>query len=659
MPLQDHTPIIDDRRYRDILQEARSRIPRYTPEWTDLNENDPGIIMLELFAWLTEMQLFRLARVPELNYLKFLELIGVELEPAKAATGQLRFPVSKSHPEPTLIVPAKTQVATEEPDDQGPILFEIDQALVAMRAALVSLQADEGANFRNLTVENQDTQAPFRPFGPNAVRDNALMLGFDEELPEATIRLAFWTPVISGETLSIGCFAQTPRYSSTRLAWEYWDGRQWRALTVLADRTLAFSVSGELVLTGPPSGSMVAESLGAVDEARFWIRARIDAAGYEGVPELLAVRTNCVTATQAETIEFETLGGSNGEVEQVLRLRAAPVLAESLSLRVQEDAEYEPWQEVADFLGSGPQDPHYVLNRTTGEVRFGDGERGRVPVANPRNRANIQALIYQAGGGQRGNLPADKLTVLQSSIRGLDANAVTNPFATAGGTDEETLEQARKRAPQSLKSRERAVTDEDFEELARRAANIARAKALPLHHPQFPGVDVPGVVSVVVIPDLKDDPAPVPSQGTLQSVCAYLDQRRLMTTELYVIGPRYRTVQIETELVAQDSADLAELKAAALDNLALYFHPLHGGEDSDPAAEREEDRWGTGWPFGGDLFYSLLYRRLLAAGVRRIKTLTIRLDGEAYPACQDVPLEDGYLLTSGEHQVQVDYEVLP
>jgi predicted phage baseplate assembly protein len=75
MPLP--VPNLDDRKFQDILDEARRLIPRYCPEWTDHNLSDPGITLLELFAWMTDMLLYRLNRVPEKNYLKFLDLIGV------------------------------------------------------------------------------------------------------------------------------------------------------------------------------------------------------------------------------------------------------------------------------------------------------------------------------------------------------------------------------------------------------------------------------------------------------------------------------------------------------------------------------------------------------------------------------------------------------
>src|SRR3954468_20674766 len=93
MSLKDAIPVIDDRKFDDIVAEIRTRIPRYTPEWTDLNDSDPGMTLVQLFAWLSEMLTYRMNRVPELNYIKFLQLIGIELKPAEPATAQISLPV--------------------------------------------------------------------------------------------------------------------------------------------------------------------------------------------------------------------------------------------------------------------------------------------------------------------------------------------------------------------------------------------------------------------------------------------------------------------------------------------------------------------------------------------------------------------------------------
>src|SRR5215467_3140577 len=93
MSLEAQLPVIDDRTFDDIVAEARTRIPRYTPEWTDLNDNDPGIALVQVFGWMCDLLLYRLALVPQLNYLKFLQLVGIELLPAEPATAEITFSV--------------------------------------------------------------------------------------------------------------------------------------------------------------------------------------------------------------------------------------------------------------------------------------------------------------------------------------------------------------------------------------------------------------------------------------------------------------------------------------------------------------------------------------------------------------------------------------
>jgi predicted phage baseplate assembly protein len=657
VPLADHLPVIDDRTYADIVEEARARIPRYTPEWTDLNESDPGITMVELFAWLTEMQIFRLGQVPLLNYLKFLELVGIELEPARPATARITFPVDPAHTQPVVIVPALTQIASAQPDARGPILFELDRALTAIRSPLAALQSHDGFVFRDLTDAGlaEAGGSPFEPFGTAFGPDAAFYLGFAETLPEGSFALTAWSAGPDRKVPVIRC-EDAGAFETSRLSWEVWDGREWRALTVLKDETWRLTRTGELHLRGPAAGLSQPRALGRIADPLHWLRARVVRNDFQRPPILAAIATNTGVATQAETLEFENIGGSNGEAEQTFRLADSPVLPGTLVLEVNESRGYEAWQEVPDFAGSGPDDTHYVLDRATGEVRFSDGREGRIPVGNPRAPRNIRARFYRVGGGKRGNVAAGQLTGLQTAITGIDEDRLGNRFPAAGGADEETLQAAIKRAPVTLRSRERAVAAVDFEELALRAANIARARALPLFHPDYPGVELPGTVTVIVVPD-TEDAAPMPSEGTLNAVCAFLNERRLLTTELFVTGPTYRTVTVSAELVVEDSADLAEVKEAALADLALYFHPLHGGEDSDSSLPADDPaRSGGGWPFGGDVYYSLLYRRLLRQGVKRVHSLSIALDDEEYRACTDVPLPEGVLTVSGPHAIDVRYD---
>jgi predicted phage baseplate assembly protein len=650
MPLENAIPPIDDRSYDSLLAEVRTRIARYTPEWTpvwtDLNDSDPGITMVQVFAWLAELLTYRMNKVPELNYIKFLQLIGVELNPAEPAQAEVFFPVNDSFAGAFVIVPTHTQIMAEAPDGGPPITFETERSLVALKGQLAAVLAYDAYATTSVTSENQEAAQGFQPFGPEATDDSALLLGFDYAgvFPAVEINLAITTLADDPKSAVFTCgLADSPSFGSATIRWEFWNGSQWQTLSLLKDETRAFTRSGHVYLQTPASG-MQKLVLPPETKSLYWLRARVERSQYERPPKLLAIRTNTVAVSQAETVQFEVVGGSNGRRDQVFRLANAPVLHDSLILEIDEGSGSEIWTRVEDFFGSSPADHHYVLDRTTGEIRFGDGRNGSIPVANAANpESNIVARQYRFGGGKRGNMAAGAIKTLTTSVTGIDQNKVANLLAAYSGRDEETLDEAKKRAPRSIKSRYRAVTAEDFEYLAMQASTIKRAKALPLYHPDFPGVKVPGVVTVIVVPD-ADGPAPMPSEGTLRTVCAYLDQRRLLTTELYVISPTYQRVEIRAEVVAGDSADLAEVKKGIEQTLLDYLHPLKGGED------------GLGWPFGGTIYYSRLSQRILTVpGMQSITSLIILLDGEEMPVCTDVTITEAALLQAAEPQIQVHY----
>src|ERR1043165_8822282 len=105
MPLP--TPQLDDRRFQDIVDQAKTLIPQYCPEWTDHNVSDPGIALIELFSWMTDLLLYRVNQVPDKVYVKLLELIGVRLEPPRTAHASVTFYLSAAQPA-TVTVPEGT-----------------------------------------------------------------------------------------------------------------------------------------------------------------------------------------------------------------------------------------------------------------------------------------------------------------------------------------------------------------------------------------------------------------------------------------------------------------------------------------------------------------------------------------------------------------------
>lgn len=130
MPLPE--PYLDDLRFqKDLVDEARRRIIRYCPEWTDYNLSDPGITLIELFAWMTEMMVYRLNRVPDKNYIKFLEMLGFNARPASSARTELTFwlstpfPINSGDPT-TAIIPKATEVATRRTEEETEVIFTTD-----------------------------------------------------------------------------------------------------------------------------------------------------------------------------------------------------------------------------------------------------------------------------------------------------------------------------------------------------------------------------------------------------------------------------------------------------------------------------------------------------------------------------------------------------
>lgn len=125
-------PVLDDRNYEQILEEALRRIPIYTPEWTNFGvESDPGVTIVQLFAFLTENLLYRANRIPELNRLKFLQLLNVPLRPASPADGMVAIQNERGPVEPLILdqgvvlTAGNVQFVTRDPVNVLPIQLQL------------------------------------------------------------------------------------------------------------------------------------------------------------------------------------------------------------------------------------------------------------------------------------------------------------------------------------------------------------------------------------------------------------------------------------------------------------------------------------------------------------------------------------------------------
>jgi len=649
-------PNLDDRDYEDLVKECILRIPRYCPDWTNYNPSDPGITLVELFAWLTDQMLARFNQVPRRNYITFLELLGIRLQPPKPATTEITFYLVGDLPDAYTITTG-TEVATGRTATQSAIVFTTDHPLIIGQPTIQhfltgdtapttpQVLRDRFTNFWSAQEEGNWSGPELSLFSDSPQPDNCFYLVFDPDEP------------LDGNVLSIRIKGQeaTPTGINPKAPprrWEAWNGSEWQPVLLQEsdDETQGFSFSNLAQKGGNPlQGADVTLHLPIhFPPAHFtayrgrWLRCVCTEPGsnqpaYNRSPRMIGITARAiggtVTATQCEIIEDEVLGESNGDPGQFFQLQGAPVLER------QED-EYlivtppggipQRWQEVKDFSESGESDRHYIIDSLTGTLQLGplvreasqlkeamelranlqtDVSREMMLSASdlqnqygsiPPKGAKLQMSRYRTGGGSGGNVQAGTLEILKTAVPYVAS--VINHQPAKNGAEAETLEQAAIRVPQMLRTRNRAVTPEDFEELAIRggAGAVARAHCLPVTSGKG------GTVQVLIVPQvMTDDRIAVegihPNQFTLtddleQKVLAYLDERRLLGVQVLCAIPDYTGVAIQAEVALKPEYNnpVAQqtLRQQMLVALYSFFNPITGGVD------------GKGWPLGQSVYLS-------------------------------------------------------
>jgi len=654
---------LDDRRFQDLVSEARLRINRSCPEWTEHNVSDPGITLIELFAWMTEMTIYRLNRVPDKLHVKLLELLGIQLDGPSAATTELRFRLSEPAQEPLLIPGGATEVGTPRTPNEESIVFQVDEdfTVPAVRPAAYVLQ--RGGQIKDVGIAKGAARpqgADQLPFGSPPSVGDALYLGFDEPIG----RLLMLIDVDASQARGAGVNPEDPP-----LRWEVSAGDNlWEEAEVLEDLTGGFNYGAGTVELQLPERSNV-QPLGG--HRMHWLRCRIDdkslagsaAANYTHPPEVYSITAAAVgallPATHASREDNEIVGVSDGTPGQVFPLRYRPMLktakGESLEIQDPESGDWSTWELREDFVGSTEFDRHHIIDEVSGELEFGpaireaDGGWSQYGAIPPKG-AVLRFTRYRHGGGRLGNVAPETITTLKSSLAGI--STVTNPGGAAGGVDAERLEHARQRAAMEIRTRYRAVTAEDFEFLAGEATpRVARAVCIP-------PVDG-GPVPLHLLPRLY--PADrrlahdelVPGEDMLSEVADYLDDRRLIGTTVELKPCRFQGLSVVVNLQASPLADTARVEEDVSHALYTYLNPLVGGNATGI---------GSGWPFGRALNQGELYGVVHAVeGVEFVKILrmyeTNLETGEQSPkpAGSHIVLEPDQLMASGQHIVKATY----
>ena len=460
-----------------------------------------------------------------------------------------------------------------------------------------------------------------KPFESMGLRENAVYMGFSGPLDFGPIKILF-------------TMLENMTGSHARLRWEYQGPRGFEEMN-LVDETNSFSKTGLVTIMGTPDfkkSTYFGKSL-------YWVRI-VDEAGYFArrtaslvYPCITDIHMNAVRVTNVEVEETAYFSSERYEENKSIALLHDHVI--NLELWVDEighlserqvdelieqqvaDCVYTPegvlehvwvrWNEVSDFIGSGSQDRSFCLDCNEGVITFGNGRYGRIVPASRRENIRVH---YRCGGGERTNLPEGALSRMEYSVGFV--NSVTNPHRLLGGCDQETLMAAISRSAGVMRNHYKAVTCEDFEQLALCASrSVRRVRCFTGYDGQ--GKRCPGAVALVVLQkdfesgryvfnDIKDQ------------VYQYMKERAggalVSMNRLYVTEPEFVEICVRLELMARGFQGVFQMKKDIEGLLKRFLNPLTGHFD------------GNGWRIGS-LPTVIQIQNLLrnVSGVKYIKSV--------------------------------------
>jgi hypothetical protein len=454
-------PNLDDRRWFDLVEEGRAQIPIYAREaWTDHNAHDPGMTIVELFAWITEMNVYRVHRIPDRHKLKFLSLVGINPEPPCPAGTVLSFTLSGDD---SVDLPAGLEFEGKNAFAQA-VRFRTLHRLNVVPGRLVTVQLKDETGLYDL-AERRSRDEAAGVFGTVPTLGAELYLGFSHPFPQDRWVNLYWSfaHIGCGENerrrlieevearqnacrpplADYGCTPgggsaspmsdrddMVPPHHSVRLVFEALvengAGKTWRPLDARAheieDGTRALTLDGVLriklrhTMAHPNNQTGLSRDL-------YYLRIRFATGAYDTPPLLDAVVLNGVRAEQS--VQVDTLRpGDDGAAKPVsslpgtgaphqrLRLAEAPVVAASLQIHTIEDHVQRAWEWRRDFDASKRDSLHFQLDPTDGTVTFGNGEKGRVPPFGAKINATYLTTLAEAG-----NLDAGMVYRLADSPR--------------------------------------------------------------------------------------------------------------------------------------------------------------------------------------------------------------------------------------------------
>ena len=378
--------------------------------------------------------------------------------------------------------------------------------------------------------------------------------------------------------------------------------------------------------------------------------------------KLLWLGINTVSVTQRMYIHNELLPRGTGEPDQCVTLARSPVLADSVLLTVTTpDGQTEQWDLVDDLLAAGPEESIsasllppgmpvssaiaskvFQLDAESGVIRFGDGIHGARP---PFQAILCVNYAYSLGpGGNVGPGSINSSPVLPAGF------AVSNPLRTWGGTAGESMSEAEHYIARYLHHRDRLISISDFETIAMRTPglDVGRVEVIPGYNPTlspFAPRDASSAVTLMVIPryDRDHSHVPVPDRLFLDTIAAYLEPRRSVTTEIFLRGPIYKPIRVAVSLKVIPEANKDRVCEDVKAVLVRYLSPLPLSPETLSASQMEQlaipqfAHTRRGWPLRKTVID--LELQAVVSRVEGVQLVTsVLLTDDLNPSARQIPM---------------------
>ena len=592
---------LDNKNFELLLQESISKLPSYSQAWTDYNTSDPGITLIELFAWLNDIDFYRLNRVNTQHYEAFLALAGIKKEDNTAAQVLLHFTssydIANYHEDeelkdlnPRYIVSmAKGSLASSEG------LSFITQEAIEIYPRdfkILSLHAKEYGKEEKIREDN------FYPFAKGLECGSYFTIELSHIVSES-FSFYLQTHIYSDEVISKNTLNET-------LQWYHYDHsiKDWIAIENVDDSSNAFTKSGTITLPlSAPTHRLKCELI-----SRDF---------YETPPLVKNLHLNTSLMKQEDRYE-EFLAESNAYANQCFTLKATTNKG-SIKVKVGRDE----WQEVSTLKKQDASAKVFQIHNRT--LCFGDGQYGKIP----KKDLDIHCT-YLSNAGSKGNLIKNS-TWEVDNIKPYKGTLTADNFESAwGGKDSPSLQESLNNFQDSLKTIHRAVSLEDYEYLALHTpyTNLSKVKAYadPLKNH----------VTLILVPKSQDD-KPQVSELTHTKVLNYLDNKKLLTTSLEIKKAKYQKVNLAlTVFSSKQKPDILEKRIFEV--LNTYLHPIYGGKET------------KGWSFSQNLYLSELYEVIASIeGVENI--IELKINDSTNPVLE---VDEMTLITKGEHTIIIN-----